>query len=87
MHNLRAGKSVMSTTTSTYINLDEARERLLLMQEDPKMVTKSMYSPTASAYPGGQLPFVEVHLAYLRKNKLVDPTKYISNLAIMITQR
>lgn len=87
MHNLRARKITMSSITSTYINLDEAREKLLLMQENPNMVTKSMYSPSATAYPDGQLPFVEIHLTYLRKNKLVDPAKYISNLAIMITQR
>lgn len=71
----------------TYISLDQARERLVEMQDNPRMVTKSMYSPTATDYTDNRLPFVEVHLAYLRKNKLVDPAKYISNLGIMITQR
>lgn len=75
------------STVPTYISLDEARVRLTSMQDNPKMVTKSMYSPNATDFPGSQFPFVEVHLAYLRKNKLVDPAQYISNLAIMITQR
>jgi len=69
------------------MTLDEARIKLTAMQNDPHMVTKSMYSPTATDYPDSSLPFVEIHLAYLRKNKLVDPTQYISNLAIMVTQR
>ncbi len=77
----------MSAPANSYIDLDEARKRLTVMQDNPKMVTKSMYSPQASDYPDSQLPFVEIHLAYLRKNKLVDPAQYISNLAIMITQR
>lgn len=69
------------------MTLDEARIKLTAMQNDPHMVTKSMYSPTATDYPDSLLPFVEIHLAYLRKNKSVDPTQYISNLAIMVTQR
>lgn len=69
------------------MTLDEARTKLTEMQNDPHMVTKSMYSPTATDYPGCLLPFVEIHLAYLRKNKLVDPMQYISNLAIMVTRR
>lgn len=69
------------------MTLDEVRTKLLAMQRNPRMVTKSMYSPSAHEYPDGQLPFVEVHLAYLRKNKLVDPAQYISNLSIMITKR
>lgn len=69
------------------MTLDEARTLLLKMQDNPRMVTKSIYSPTATDYPDCQLPFVEIHLAYLRKNKLVNPSQYISNLAIMVTQR
>lgn len=74
-------------TTPTYISLDIIRKQLTDMQNNPRMVTKSMYSPGATDYPDNRLPFVEIHLAYLRKNKLVDPAKYISNLEIMITQR
>ena len=70
-----------------FMTLEEARTALLDMQQDPGMITKSKYSPTASEYADGQLPFVEIHLAYLRKNKLVNPSQYISNLAIMIKRR
>lgn len=69
------------------MTLDDARRALLKMQRDPGMITESKYSPTAEGYPGGQLPFVEIHLAYLRKNKLVNPSQYISNLAIMVKRR
>ena len=69
------------------MTLEEARQQLLKMQNDPTMTTESKYSPTAVEYRNGQLPFVEIHMAYLRKNKLVDPSQYISNLAIMIKKR
>ena len=69
------------------ISADEITERLEAMQADPRMVTKSAYSPTATEYPDNQLPFVQIHLAYLRKNKKVNPTQYLSNLEIMIKQR
>lgn len=72
---------------SDLMTLDEARVLLLKMLHDPTMITKSKYSPTALEYADGQLPFVEIHLAYLRKNKLVNPSQYISNLAIMIKRR
>ena len=69
------------------MSLEDARVELLKMQSDPNMITESKYSPTAVEYRNGQLPFVEIHLAYLRKNKLVSPSQYISNLAIMIKKR
>ena len=69
------------------MTFDEARTALLKMQQDPNMVTESKYSPTATEYTDGKMPFVEIHLAYLRKNKLVNPSQYISNLAIMIKRR
>jgi len=69
------------------MSLDEARNILLKMQNDPTMITESKYSPAAVEYKNGQLPFVEIHLTYLRKNKLVNPSQYVSNLAIMIKRR
>lgn len=69
------------------MTLDEITAQLQRLQDDPRMNTKSMYSPTAVDYPGNQLPFAEHHLAYLRKNKQVNPAQYISNLEIMIKRR
>lgn len=66
---------------------EEISTKLEELQNDPTMVTKSMYSPTAMEYPDSQLPFVQIHLAYLRKNKHVNPAQYISNLEIMIKKR
>ncbi len=66
---------------------DEVAAKLEELQGDPMMVTKSMYSPTANDYPNNQLPFVQIHLAYLAKNKQVNPAQYISNLEIMIKKR
>ncbi len=66
---------------------EEIITKLELLQNDPTMTTKSIYSPTACDYPDNQLPFVQIHLAYLRKNKHVDASRYISNLEIMIKKR
>jgi len=69
------------------MTLDEITLELTKLQNNPLMVTKSMYSPTAHDYPGNRLPFTEIHLAYLRKNKHVDPAHYLSNLRIIIQKR
>jgi hypothetical protein len=69
------------------MTVDEITTKLETMQSDPKMVTKSAYSPAAVDYPDNQLPFVQVHLAYLKKHQKVNPAQYISNLEIMIRQR
>ena len=66
---------------------EEIIHELKILQDDPTMVTKSIYSPTATDYPDSRLPFAEIHLAYLRKNKHVDPMQYLSNLRIIIKQR
>jgi len=69
------------------MSLEEITEKLKSLEEDMTMVTESTYSPNANDYPNNRLPFVEVHLAYLRKNKQVNPAQYISNLEIMIKKR
>jgi hypothetical protein len=69
------------------MTLDEITVKLEQMQSDPTMVTKGIYSPSANEFPGNQLPFVEIHLAYLRKHQGVNPSHYLSNLQIMIKQR
>lgn len=66
---------------------EEIIHELKRLQDDPTMVTKSIYSPTANDHPNNQLPFIEIHLAYLRKNKHVNPAQYLSNLEIIIKRR
>ena len=69
------------------MSLEEITEKLKSLEEDMTMVTESTYSPNANDYPNNRLPFVEVHLAYLRKNKQVNTAQYSSNLEIMIKKR
>lgn len=66
---------------------EEITRKLEKLQNDPTMTTNSIYSPSATEYAGNQLPFVQIHLAYLRKNKHVNASRYISNLEIMIKKR
>lgn len=69
------------------MTVEEVTEKLQSLQDDPSMRTKSAYSPTASDWPDNRLPFVEIHLAYLRTHKTVNPAQYISNLELMIKRR
>ena len=69
------------------LDIDTITKRLESFQANPKMVTKSIYSPGATEYPDNQLPFVQVHLGYLKKHKNVNAAQYLSNLEIMIRQR
>jgi hypothetical protein len=69
------------------MTIDEAKVKLQTLQDDPGMKTVSKYSPTASDWPDNQLPFVEIHLAYLRAHKLVNPAHYLSNLELIIKKR
>jgi len=66
------------------VTLDEITEKLTALQEDPNMKTVGRYSPSAPDWPDNQMPFVEIHLAYLRSHKNVNPIHYISNLELMI---
>jgi hypothetical protein len=66
---------------------EEVTAKLQSLQDDPSMATVGKYSPTALEWPDGQLPFIEIHLAYLRAHKLVNPAHYLSNLELMIKKR
>lgn len=65
----------------------EVLAKLKSLQDDPTMNTQDAYSPTANDWPENRLPFVEIHLAYLRTHKTVNPAHYISNLELMIKKR
>ena len=70
-----------------FMSLDEVKTRLLEAEADPTMNTVGRYSPTASSWPDNVLPFSEIHLAYLAKNKTVNHAQYLSNLELMIKIR
>lgn len=69
------------------MTVEEVTAKLQSLQDDPTMKTASKYSPTAPEWPNNQLPFVEIHLAYLRNHKTVNPAQYLSNLELMIKKR
>lgn len=66
---------------------EETAAELKAMVEDPKMITKSGFSPNSELWPDNRIPFVEVHLSYLKTHKNVDPKNYLSNLRLMIKDR
>lgn len=69
------------------MTIEEVTTKLQSLQDDPGMQTLSKYSPAASDWPDNRLPFVEIHLAYLRAHKSVNPAHYISNLELIIKKR
>lgn len=68
----------------SFMSMDEVEARLRALESDPEMATEGRYSPLAEEWPDNILPFSEIHLAYLRKNKAVNPAHYLSNLELMI---
>jgi hypothetical protein len=70
-----------------FMTIDEAREKLIAIEADPTMKTVGRYSPTAVNWPDSILPFNEIHIAYLSKNKGVNPAQYLANLELMIKIR
>lgn len=66
---------------------EEIKKELEALEDDPTMITKSFYSPTAVDWPDNRLPFVEYHRAHLASHKLTDPRNYLSNLRLMIVKR
>lgn len=70
-----------------FMTLEEIKAKLLSLEKDPTMKTVGRFSPSATQWPDSTLPFSEVHLAYLSKNKAVNPAQYISNLELMIKIR
>lgn len=69
------------------MTVEEIKEKLKSLEADPTMKTIGRYSPLATEWPDSTMPFSEIHLAYLRKNKTVNPAQYISNLELMIKIR
>lgn len=67
-----------------FMTVEEITAKLKALEADPNMKTLDRYSPTATEWPDCRLPFREIHLAYLRKHKTVDPAQYLSNLELMI---
>lgn len=70
-----------------FMTIDEAKEKLLSLEANPNMKTIGRYSPVATMWPDNVMPFSEIHLAYLVKNKAVNPALYLSNLELMIKIR
>ncbi len=69
-----------------HMSLDEIISILTEFENDPNMNTEGRYSPTADEWPDNIMPFREIHLSYLQKNKSVNPAHYLSNLKLMITK-
>lgn len=70
-----------------FMTLDEAKEKLLALEANPAMNTVGRYSPLATKWPDSVMPFSEIHMSYLVKNKAVNPALYLSNLELMIRIR
>lgn len=65
----------------------EAIDELNGLVKDPTMITKSGFHPNTELWPDNRIPFVDLHLAYLKTHKNVDPKNYLSNLRLMIKNR
>lgn len=64
-----------------------AAETLQNMVADPAYSTEPSHTADITAYPDGQIPFVDKHLKYLIQNRNVNLEHYFSNLRLMTRLR
>jgi hypothetical protein len=83
LKNPRKLRLLMSDTKTA----DEVLILLKDMEKDSTLITKDAYSPNTALYPDNRIPFVDIHMAYLKSHKHVDPINYLSNLRLMIKDR
>jgi hypothetical protein len=65
-------------------DLIEAKEILLLMEQDPNYITEPAYRANAEVWPDHQISFIECHLHYLKAHPEVSAKHYISNLRLKL---
>lgn len=70
--------------TRDEVDLEEARELLLKMESSPSYITESAYRANAELWPKNRMPFIEVHLEYLRSYPQISTKDYISNLRLKL---
>lgn len=79
--------SYMKSRAKHYIDEPEILLELQAMVEDEKYRTVPGYTIDDTTYPDNAIPFIEEHLAYLRKHPKLDPAHYLSNLRLMLKIR
>jgi hypothetical protein len=62
----------------------EIRTALQSMEQDHALITNSAYRANGELWADNKMPFVEVHLAYLKAHAALDPRIYLSNLRLRI---
>lgn len=66
---------------------EEIRAALAVMEKDPSFATKSTYNANSLLWPDNRMPFIEVHMAYIKGHPKIDPKQYLSNLRLRSRQR
>lgn len=64
--------------------LEEARNLLLEMQNDPLLVTPTAYRANSELWPNNEISFVDAHLTYLKAYPQITVQDYISNLRLKL---
>jgi hypothetical protein len=66
------------------ITEEEVKIALEKMVKDPCMITKPGFRANKELWPNQKIPFVQMHLEYLKKRPQINPEHYLSNLKLMI---
>lgn len=61
----------------------EIKEMLINMTTSSQYATGSSYSPNTVEYENNRVPFIDKHMAFIRKNPQINPLHYIANLKIL----
>ena len=77
----------MKSKMRSYMRESEITQELQEMQKDDSYSTQPGYSIDTDTYPDHNIPFLDVHINYLKKHPQVDPSHYLSNLRLMLKVR
>lgn len=62
----------------------EIREALQRMENDPLLITESVYRADSELWTDNKMPFADAHLAYLKLHPKLEAMQYLSNLRLRI---
>lgn len=69
------------------ITEEEIRAVLVAMEQDPRYNTLPGYTANVNLWSDNSMPFIEVHLQYLKTHPSLDPEHYLANLKLMTKRR
>ncbi len=78
------GKAAKEEGFINSVREDEIVAALGLLESSSHYLTEPIYQGNADKWPDHQIPFVDYHLNYLKRQPTLNPYHYISNLKLAL---